>query len=137
MKLVQATWFRALVAVLVVTVFTGLYRASNSTSAPGTVWVSTAGVQPLDNNGSGGSVVITYDDGPGAYTQNLLAMLQALHVHVVFFNLGMKMKAHPELTREEWRDGDVVANHSWDLPRFPPLSSNQTRQELTRSEEHT
>jgi peptidoglycan-N-acetylglucosamine deacetylase len=114
-------------AVLLFLIFTGTILPRPSASPP---WVSTAGVQPLDNNGSGGSVVLTWDDGPGNDTANLLAMLKALHLHVVFFNLGDKMRANPQLTRDEYLDGDLVENHSYDLPHFPWVSASEVRQQL-------
>jgi peptidoglycan/xylan/chitin deacetylase (PgdA/CDA1 family) len=122
------SWAIGALASVLFLVFAGIVPPAAS------AWVSTAGVQPLDNNGSGGSVVLTWDDGPGIYTANLLAMLKALHLHVVFYNLGDKMQANPGLTRDEYLDGDVVANHSYNLPNFTQISASQVRQQLTETE---
>jgi peptidoglycan/xylan/chitin deacetylase (PgdA/CDA1 family) len=94
-------------------------------------------VKPLDNDASAGKVVFTFDDGPDAYTQALLAELRALHLKAVFFVFGEKVQAHPGLVREEVADGDRVENHTWDHPSFtgastdtPPLSAGQIRAQL-------
>jgi peptidoglycan/xylan/chitin deacetylase (PgdA/CDA1 family) len=94
-------------------------------------------IEPLDNDASGGKVVFTFDDGPDAYTQALLAELRALHLKAVFFVFGSKVVEHPGLVREEAADGDLVENHTWDHPSFtgastdtPPLSPAKITAEL-------
>ena len=37
---------------------------------------------------SGNEVALTFDDGPGPYTQQLVATLDQLHVHATFFAIG-------------------------------------------------
>lgn len=99
--------------------------------------VSVPPARPLGNDGSAGSVVLTFDDGPDAYTQALLNELQALHLKAVFFVIGFKAQQHPSLVREEVSEGDLVENHTYDHISFtgastdtPVLPASKIRAEL-------
>ena len=51
-----------------------------------------------------GRVALTFDDGPGPYTREVLAELQSLHARATFFLIGRNVKESPEMVRE-LRDG--------------------------------
>lgn len=99
-------------------------------------------VQPLDNNGSNGSVVLTFDDGPDIYDATLLATLQELHLHAVFFVIGDKITSSTKSNiKEEVADGDLVENHTWDHADWTgtstdtaPLTDTQVTSELSKAE---
>jgi peptidoglycan/xylan/chitin deacetylase (PgdA/CDA1 family) len=86
------------------------------------------GPVPLtDANCSGGYVVFTFDGGPlkpplGG-TPLVLAALQALHAHGVFFVLGTAATMNPALIRQEVADGDRVENHTWGHEDFTGQST--------------
>ena len=42
-----------------------------------------------------GKVVLTFDDGPDFYTAQVIAELNELHLHGVFFDIGWKAAAQP------------------------------------------
>ena len=99
---------------------------------------------PLGNDASAGSVTFTFDDGPDAGTGQVIAELNALHLHGVFFVIGDKAAKHPDVLRAEMAYGEVVGNHTWDHRSFtgkgqgvgtggPPLTQAQVRSELTRT----
>ena len=71
---------------------------------------------PLANDASAGKVVFTFDDGPDEHTPAVLAELNALHVKGVFFLIGEKAAAHPEIVAAEVANGEVVGNHTWNHP---------------------
>jgi len=96
---------------------------------------------PLANDASAGHVVFTFDDGPDIHTGQVIAELNALHLHGVFFVIGGKAAAHPELIRAEMANGEVIGNHTWDHKSFTgkgtgtkPLSQAQVRDELSRAD---
>jgi peptidoglycan/xylan/chitin deacetylase (PgdA/CDA1 family) len=68
--------------------------------------------------GTGRTVALTFDDGPGADTEALLAVLRAHHVHATFFMVGREAAAHPELVAAVAADGHLIGDHSWDH-RYP------------------
>ena len=98
---------------------------------------------PLHNDASAGRVVFTFDDGPDFYTAEVLAELAELHLHGVFFDIGSKAAAHPELVKAEIDNGEVVGNHTWDHKSFTgkgvgvtnkPLTQAQVRTELSKAD---
>ena len=96
---------------------------------------------PLANDASAGKVVFTFDDGPGIHTGQVIAELNALHVHGVFFVTGKNAAAHPEIIRALVANGEVVGNHTWDHKSMTgkgtgtrPLSQAQVRDELSRAD---
>ena len=95
---------------------------------------------PLANDASAGKVVFTFDDGPDEHTPAVLAELNALHVKGVFFLIGEKAAAHPEIVAAEVANGEVVGNHTWNHPSVTgkatgtrPLSQAQVRDQLARA----
>lgn len=95
---------------------------------------------PLANDASAGKVVFTFDDGPDTHTPAVISELNALHVKGVFFVIGVKAAAHPEMIRAEVANGDVVGNHTWSHPSLTgkstgtrPLTQAQVREQLSRA----
>jgi peptidoglycan-N-acetylglucosamine deacetylase len=82
--------------------------------------------------GSGKTVALTFDDGPGRSTAAILAALARYKVPATFFNIGVDMAARPWLVREEARDGYVLGDHTWDHPDLVPLSAAGQAAELDR-----
>ncbi len=59
-------------------------------------------------------VALTYDDGPyPPYTQELLAILQRNQVKATFYEIGQRIQAHPELSRQIRAAGHELGNHSF------------------------
>ena len=87
--------------------------------------------------------MLTFDDGPDFYTAEVMAELDELHLHGVFFDIGWKAAAHPELVRAEIDNGEVVGNLTWDNKSFTgkgvgvtnkPLTQAQVRAELSKAD---
>ena len=57
-------------------------------------------------------VALTFDDGPGPYTAELLDFLQQEDVRATFFVLGTRVDAYPRLIRRMAAEGHEVGNHS-------------------------
>jgi peptidoglycan-N-acetylglucosamine deacetylase len=83
---------------------------------------------------SGGSkgheVALTFDDGPGPYTQQLVATLNRLHVHATFFAIGEEEHYFSAGTTLELHSGDVVGDHTETHPMMASLSAHDQREEL-------
>lgn len=63
-------------------------------------------------------VLITIDDGPDPHdTPLLLDLLDEHGVKAVFFMIGRKVQAHPELAREVLRRGHGIGNHTLTHPQ--------------------
>jgi peptidoglycan/xylan/chitin deacetylase (PgdA/CDA1 family) len=99
--------------------------------------------RPVDNDCSAGYIALTFDDGPGVHTRELLDKLGALHLKATFFVIGKNIEdGGPKaaaLMRDVAAAGHSVQNHTWDhasitgeSTRKGPLSREQIVQELER-----
>ncbi|GAA3181367.1 hypothetical protein GCM10010531_39450 [Blastococcus jejuensis] len=66
--------------------------------------------------GSGRTVALTFDDGPGASTEAILAILRQYNVTATFFNIGVNETVRPALVRAAYDQGVLLANHTWSHP---------------------
>ncbi|MBR3778565.1 MAG: polysaccharide deacetylase family protein [Clostridia bacterium] len=57
-------------------------------------------------------VALTFDDGPGPYTAELLDFLKQEGVRVTFFVLGTRVDSYPKLIRRMAAEGHEIGNHS-------------------------
>jgi peptidoglycan/xylan/chitin deacetylase (PgdA/CDA1 family) len=83
--------------------------------------------------GSGKTVALTFDDGPGASAASILSILGAYGVPATFFNIGQNMAARPSLVRQEASTGYMLANHTWDHKNMAGLSASAQGTEMDRA----
>ena len=62
--------------------------------------------------GHGAAVALTFDDGPGPYTSQLLHILRRGGAHATFFDVGNRLSYWPTAAYAEARLGGV-GNHTW------------------------
>jgi peptidoglycan/xylan/chitin deacetylase (PgdA/CDA1 family) len=83
---------------------------------------------------SGGSrgdeVALTFDDGPGPYTVQLVHTLSSLHVQATFFAIGEEERYFSAGTVAELSAGDVVGDHTETHPMMARLSAHEQHEEL-------
>ncbi|MFI6481538.1 polysaccharide deacetylase family protein [Nonomuraea sp. NPDC050663] len=80
-------------------------------------------------------VALTFDDGPGPYTPELLDQLDRAGAKATFFTVGLNVAADPQVVRRMVREGHVVANHSWSHRDLSKLSSSRVADSLTRTQD--
>jgi peptidoglycan-N-acetylglucosamine deacetylase len=78
----------------------------------------------------GDEVALTFDDGPGPYTQQLVGVLNKLGVHATFFAIGEEERYFSAGTRLELRSGDAVGDHTETHPPMASLSAHDQYEEL-------
>jgi peptidoglycan/xylan/chitin deacetylase (PgdA/CDA1 family) len=78
----------------------------------------------------GHELALTFDDGPGPYTQQLVGVLNRLHVHATFFAIGEEEHYFSAGTALELHSGDVVGDHTETHPMMASLSAHDQREEL-------
>jgi peptidoglycan-N-acetylglucosamine deacetylase len=62
-------------------------------------------------------IALTFDDGLNPYyTPQVLAVLQQFGVKATFFDVGYLLADYPNIVRQEYHQGNIVANHSWSHP---------------------
>ena len=70
--------------------------------------------------GNANVVALTFDDGPGPYTEQLVSLLRDAGAHATFFVIGNRLRYWPAAPREESQVG-AVGNHTWSHPRLTLL----------------
>jgi peptidoglycan/xylan/chitin deacetylase (PgdA/CDA1 family) len=78
----------------------------------------------------GNEVALTFDDGPGPYTQQLVGVLNKYGVHATFFAIGEEERYFSPGTSLELRSGDVVGDHTETHPMLASMSEHEQYEEL-------
>jgi peptidoglycan/xylan/chitin deacetylase (PgdA/CDA1 family) len=75
-------------------------------------------------------VALTFDDGPGPHTADVLKILDKYKVKATFFVIGGASDAHASLIQEEVARGHVVANHTVHHAALDTLSRRDQAAEI-------
>lgn len=75
-------------------------------------------------------LAITFDDGPSAYTAELLEVLKANEAKATFFVLGSQASAYGHLLQKMDEYGFEVGSHSYSHRDYTSLSTDQVLQDL-------
>lgn len=82
-------------------------------------------------------MALTFDDGSGPFTPQILAVLARFHVHATFFDTGVGDTRYPQYARAIVADGDELGNHTYDHPKNwgyrSDFRATAQRLELTRT----
>jgi peptidoglycan/xylan/chitin deacetylase (PgdA/CDA1 family) len=83
--------------------------------------------------GAGKTVALTFDDGPGPTTPQILEILQRYGVPATFFNIGVNQTVRPAEVRSAAALQAPLGNHTWGHPRMPTLSAAAQAAEMDRT----
>lgn len=87
----------------------------------------------VDPEASAGMVALTYDDGPGYYTDALLDLLDSYGAKATFFMIGEEIENYPDQVLREHEMGMEQGNHSWDHKTLTHLSDGEIEEEFERT----
>ena len=76
------------------------------------------------------TIALTFDDGPGPQTHQLIRELRKLHVPATFFQVAQMVDARPQVARFEHREGFAVGSHTVSHPFLPRLPPGAQRTEI-------
>ncbi|HUS26257.1 MAG TPA: polysaccharide deacetylase family protein [Nevskiaceae bacterium] len=82
-----------------------------------------------------GLVRLTFDDGPGAHTEQVLDILSRYNVHATFYVIGRNVQRYPTTMQRIVREGHQVGNHSFSHADLSRLSRTGIMQELTNTQQ--
>jgi peptidoglycan-N-acetylglucosamine deacetylase len=80
-------------------------------------------------------VALTFDDGPSAFTPQIMAVLEKARVPATFFCIGSEAAADPAAVAALRGAGFEVENHSWDHPKLTRLSPEAIAGEISRTDQ--
>ena len=63
-------------------------------------------------------IALTFDDGPGIYTLEVLELLKKYNAKATFFCIGKNIEQHPEIIQKVIAEGHLVGNHSYSHSKF-------------------
>lgn len=106
--------------------------AANARAEQGAIDSVLAYTPAVTSGGSkGNELALTFDDGPGPYTQQLVTTLDKLHVHATFFAIGDQERYFSEGTIAEIKSGDVIGDHTETHPMMATLPAQEQYEELS------
>lgn len=109
-------------------------KTTNTTPAASTGTATTTRPATSTPSAKKGVVYLTFDDGPGPATPEVLALLAQHHVTATFFVTGSNAAANPRLLSAIRAGGHAVGDHTWDHPQLTKLSAAGVTDQLNRTE---
>ena len=79
-------------------------------------------------------IALTFDDGPGPYTPQVLAILERSHVPATFFEIGDQIAEYPQYTRMVAAAGDPVEDHTWTHADLATLPADQFAYQIDQTQ---
>jgi peptidoglycan/xylan/chitin deacetylase (PgdA/CDA1 family) len=97
-----------------------------------------AGPVPASAQADGGkrrpAFALTFDDGPGAITEDLLKLLESRKAKATFFMLGSAVRANPAMTKKVHDAGHLVANHTDTHKNWFKIGKSADREKVLAAE---
>jgi peptidoglycan/xylan/chitin deacetylase (PgdA/CDA1 family) len=79
-------------------------------------------------------IALTFDDGPSAYTAQVLSVLQQYHVPATFFEVGYEVAATPQISKLVSGAGYPVEDHTWNHSDLATLPLSQYSYEIDQTQ---
>jgi len=78
-------------------------------------------------------VALTFDDGPGPYTDRLLQILKDNDAKATFFLIGNKVAADPAGAKRIADAGMEIGNHTWEHPNMATIPPEDIAAQFSRA----
>lgn len=79
------------------------------------------------------AIALTFDDGPGDYTEELLDGLKLYKAKATFFVIGSKAEKNPEIVSRAFNEGHLIGNHTYDHIRLPFHSIEECEESIGKT----
>ena len=73
---------------------------------------------------------LTFDDGPGPHTQQLLDLLDERGIKATFFVVGKQVSLRPQTMRRMQAEGHEIGNHTWSHVTLRHMPPEKQREEI-------
>lgn len=75
-------------------------------------------------------IAITYDDGPGPYTDHVLDVLERYDAKATFFIVGNRVSSYPKQLKRAYNLGCQIGSHTWSHPMLAGLSAGAISEQM-------
>lgn len=89
--------------------------------------------EPAQPDPNGPMIALTFDDGPGIYTDRILHILTQNNAKATFFMVGNRVANYKEVVERVAAQGSEIAAHTWSHPDLTGLSRDGIASELSKS----
>lgn len=96
-----------------------------------------AGAAPggQSSGGTAGTVYLTFDDGPGPFTSQVLDILRRTDSTATFFQLGMNRPGYDEVISAIQRQGSNIGNHTYSHVNLTEVDAQEVESQIARGPE--
>lgn len=105
-------------------------KTTTTTTVPKTTTTTTTTTTTIPVNNRP-VVYLTFDDGPGPYTPQLLAVLAKYNVKATFFMIGLQARIYPTYAHDLYAAGHAIGNHTDTHQNLTAIPIAQAEAELT------
>lgn len=85
------------------------------------------------NDGTNGKVALSFDDGPGIYTQSVLDVLRDKNVKATFFMIGQNAEGRNDDVKNVANAGHEIGDHTYTHPDMSKLSADAQKDEIQKT----
>lgn len=79
-------------------------------------------------------VALTFDDGPGPYTDEIVDCLNKYGGHATFFVVGNRVNTYDDELAYAFNSGNEIANHTYSHPTLTKLSTTKIKSEVSKTD---
>ena len=79
-------------------------------------------------------VALTFDDGPGPYTNRLLDALKKYNAKATFFLVGRSISNYSSVVKRAYKLGCEIGSHTYDHPMLSSLSDAGIQSQMSRTD---
>lgn len=79
-------------------------------------------------------VALTFDDGPGPYTKDIVNCLKTNKSYATFFVLGQRVNSYKGALKSAYNNGNEIGNHSYSHPMLTSLSTSGVKSQISRTD---
>jgi|GEM_PF-601811 len=82
------------------------------------------------------NVYLTFDDGPGPYTEGILKILRDNDAKATFFEIGVMIRTREDIVKKVAADGHAIGNHTWKHLNLTQHTDKEVRWQLNTTTKH-
>ena len=106
-------------------------KAKTPKASPSTTTTTPTPTRPAVDCTKEKCVALTFDDGPGPDTPQLLDTLKAENVPATFLLVGEAAATYPDSVAREFKEGHALGAHTWNHPQLTKLPDDKVASEIT------